>query len=260
MSEKVRREADGYPCWVDLSVPNVDAAVIFYGNVLGWRFSETGPEYGGYQMASLDGVQAAGIGPQEGKNPSYWVLYFATGDVEATVAKARDLGGSIFVEPFDVATQGRMAIVADPTGAMFGLWQGREHHGFGASERPGFFTWAEVNTRDADKARDFYSELLDATHAETQGTGTTYFSLMKDGKAIGGILQMNEQWEGIPPHWMVYFEVADISAAAAAAKEHGGSVAVEPFDTPFGRIAVVGDPAMAPFSLLQRLAVPETNS
>lgn len=245
--------SEGLPCWVDLSVHDVEAAATFYRNVLGWEFADTSAEYGGYRMAGVDGVQVAGIGPHQGDNPSYWVLYFATDDVDAFVEKAKRLGGSVYVEPFDVVTQGRMAIITDPSGAFFGAWQSGEHSGFGAGEQPGFFTWAEVNTRDADKARDFYAELLGATVTETPAGATSYHYLSKDAKNFAGILQMNEEWGDIPPHWMVYFQVEDIESAVARTKEHGGTVAVEPFDTPFGRIAVVGDPAMAPFSLMQRI-------
>lgn len=252
MPKHTTPRAEGFPCWVDLSVPNVDVAADFYRDVLGWEFAATAAEYGGYRMASRDGLQAAGIGPQEGDNPSYWVVYFAADDVDAMTARAKQLGGSVFVEPFDVVTQGRMAILADPTGAVFGVWQAGEHSGFGASEQPGFFTWAEVNTSDAARARDFYTELFGATHTETPGAGSTYFALAKNDKSFAGVLQMNEEWTGVPPHWMVYFEVADIAAATATAKANGGTVSVEPTDSPYGRIAVIGDPAMVPFSLLQR--------
>lgn len=145
-----------------------------------------------------------------------------------------------------------MAILSDPTGAVFGVWQANEHHGFQASAEPGFFGWAEVNTADAERARSFYTELFGASSSGVENPTTTYYGLSKDGETFAGILQMTEEWAGIPPHWMVYFEVDDIDAAVGRAKECGGAVAVEPFDTPLGRIAVVGDRGMAPFSLLQR--------
>lgn len=138
--------AEGLPCWVDLSAPAVDAAAAFYRSVLGWEFAETGPEYGGYRMASRGGRFAAGVGPQEGDAPAVWVLYFAVESADRTAERARELGGTVLVEPFDVATQGRMAVVADPSGAAFGLWQAGEHHGFQVSGEPGGFGWAEVNT------------------------------------------------------------------------------------------------------------------
>lgn len=252
MAHHSGRRTDGIPCWLDISVSDVDAAVRFYGGVLGWEFSRTGGEYGGYRMASVDGVQAAGISPMQGRGQSFWIIYFATSNVDSTAAEVERLGGEILVEPFDVVSQGRTSLVTDPTGARFGLWQAFEHHGFGASGQPGFYSWAEVNTSDAKVARDFYAELFGASHTETPGAGTTYYSLTKDGKELGGILQMDEEWEGVRPHWMAYFEVANIARAVAQAKERGGVVAVEPFDSPFGRVAVLSDMALAPFSLLQR--------
>jgi len=244
--------AQGFPCWVDLSAPNVDAAVEFYREVMGWEFAETGPEYGGYRMASLAGKQAAGIGPLQGESPAVWTIYFAADNADTFTDRARQLGGTVLAPPFDVPGQGRMAIVADPTGAVFGVWQPYEHHGFGATEEPGFVTWTEVNTPDAARTRDFYTKLLGATAQDMPGAPTTYYMMAKGEDRLCGIMQMNEQWEGIPPHWMIYFEVADIAAAIAKAKANGGAVSVEPFDTPFGRVAVVGDRAGATFSLLQK--------
>lgn len=243
---------EGFPCWVDLSVEDVDGAADFYRRVLGWQLTETAPEYGGYRTARRDGRLAAGIGPRQGDDPDHWVVYLAVADADRTAARAKELGGSVYVAPLDVVSQGRMAILSDPTGAVFGVWQANEHHGFQASAEPGFFGWAEVNTADAERARSFYTELFGASSSGVENPTTTYYGLSKDGETFAGILQMTEEWAGIPPHWMVYFEVDDIDSAVGRAKECGGAVAVEPFDTPLGRIAVVGDRGMAPFSLLQR--------
>ncbi len=242
---------EGFICWADLAATDVGAAERFYGAVLGWQFRATGEEFGGYRIATRDGKQAAGVGPVQDGAPPVWTLYFAVDDVDDFTRRARDLGGNVLNEPFEVPSQGRMSVIADPTGAAFGAWQAIEHHGFGRMESPGFFAWCEVNTTDAARARDFYAQLLEATYSETPNPATTYYVLDKGGHNIAGILQMTKEWAGIPPHWMPYFQVDDIDGAVARAKEHGGTVAVGPFDTPYGRIAVVGDPAMAYFSLMQ---------
>lgn len=252
MAQIAGNRTEGFPCWVDLSAPNVDEAVEFYREVMGWDFAETGPAYGGYRMASRAGRQAAGIGPLQGESPAAWTVYFAADDADAFTDRAKQSGATVLASTFDVPGQGRMSVVADPTGAVFGTWQAFDHHGFEAAAEPGFFSWAEVNTADASRARDFYTQLLGASARDMPDSPTSYYMLSKDGEMLCGIMQMNEQWAGIPPHWMIYFEVADLAAAIASAKELGGTVAVEPFDTPFGRVAVLGDRAKASFSLLQK--------
>ena len=114
----------GTPCWVDLSVPDVQAAVDFYAAVIGWTFVDSGPDYGNYHIAQVDGRAAAGIGPimQEGQ-PAAWTVYLASDDVDATTKLISEHGGSIFAGPMDIASNGRMAIAADPTGGVFGVWQ-----------------------------------------------------------------------------------------------------------------------------------------
>ena len=114
----------GTPCWVDLSVPDVQAAVDFYAAVIGWTFVDSGPDYGNYHIAQVDGRAAAGVGPimQEGQ-PSAWTVYLASDDVDATAKLISEHGGSIFAGPMEIPNNGRMAIAADPTGGVFGVWQ-----------------------------------------------------------------------------------------------------------------------------------------
>ena len=97
------------------------------------------------------------------------------------------------------------------------------------------------------------TQLLGATTRPlgSDAIATTYLVLAIGGEDVAGILEMTDEWEGIPPHWMAYFEVPDCDAAAAAAREAGGTVSVEPFDLPYGRIAVLTDPFGAVFSVNQ---------
>jgi predicted enzyme related to lactoylglutathione lyase len=148
--------------------------------------------------------------------------------------------------------EGRLAFCMDPTGAAFGLWQPMRHTGARVVDEHGAMTWAEVNTRDAVKARDFYASVFGAEPSRLEGENMEYYTLKKGDKTFGGVLQMNDQWPAnVPPHWMAYFAVDDADAAARRVTELGGKVMHGPFDTPYGRIAVVSDPAGAVFSIIK---------
>ena len=135
----------GTPCWVDLSVPDVEGAVAFYAAVLGWTFVDTGPDYGNYQIAQMDGRAAAGVGPfmQEGQ-PSAWTVYLASDDVDATAKLIGEHGGSIYAGPMDIPGNGRMLIAADPTGGVFGVWQQTGMIGSALIDEPGAFVWDDA--------------------------------------------------------------------------------------------------------------------
>lgn len=248
-----KKREPGHPCWFDLMTPDVAAVTQFYTELFGWDYDVMPPDMGSYHMAKTQGRSAAGIGsPPPGSDaPSAWTVYYATNDADKSAETATELGGAIISPAFDVTGQGRMAILQDPTGAIFGVWQADAHIGAEIADTHGAMTWCEVNTPDADTAATFYDGLLGSKHQPLAGVPTTYYSLNKGDVTIGGVLQMNEQWEGVPPHWMPYFHVRDTDTAAKLATKHGGSVGVPPFDSPFGRIAVLNDPAGAAFSVIQ---------
>lgn len=244
---------EGHPCWFDLMTRDPAQVEDFYRAVFGWTLEDQGEDYGHYRMAYADGRAAAGIGgmPEGAAYPPGWTVHFAVDDIEERTARARELGADVMVEADEVPGMGRFSILQDPAGATFALWEAGDHIGAEVAQAHGAMAWCEVNTPDAEVAKAFYSALLDATAERMKGTGTTYYSLKQGDAAVGGILQMNENWKGIPPHWMPYFQVEDADAAVEAASAAGGKVGVAPFDTPFGRISVLNDPAGAVFSVLQ---------
>lgn len=247
----MRTHAFGTPSWVDLQTPDPECARAFYAGLLGWTYDIGGLESGFYAMAQKDGRAAAGIGemPPGAASPSAWTLYFNVASADDAVAAVQANGGSVLMPAMTVMDAGRMAICTDPTGAVFGLWQPRKHTGADAWEEPGAATWMEVNTRDSVRARDFYTSVFGLTWQPIQGMN--YYTLHHGDKAHAGVLQMTEMWPAeLPPHWMVYFGVPDTDAAAARVRELGGTVHVAPFDTPYGRIAVVADPLGAVFTVV----------
>jgi uncharacterized protein len=244
---------DGLPCWLDLAVPSAVEAAAFYERLFGWRYDVSGPEFGSYHVARSGDRAAAGIGqvPTGDAAPSAWTLYFAADDVAVRSEHARELGGTIVMAPLEIPGQGSMAIVQDPTGAPFGLWQASGHSGFGAVGMPGTMAWCELNTRDAGAAEAFYTKLLGVDAAAVDGTVAEYRALGRGDERLAGILPMGLEREGVPPHWLVFFAVADADRAADAIRAGGGLVSDGPFGSTFGRVVVATDPFGAVFALLE---------
>ena len=162
MSERTSY-APGTPCWVDLATPDLEAAVEFYGPLFGWEMPELPKleQMGGYRRAKKGGKDVAGMMPlmQEGQPPA-WSTYVSVADADATAAAVKENGGSVISEPMDVMELGRMAIFADPTGAVFGIWQPGTFAGAELVNEPGALAWNELNTRDPSAAKAFYGAVF----------------------------------------------------------------------------------------------------
>jgi uncharacterized protein len=245
---------EGTPAWVDAMLPDRRQARRFYSGVLGWDFAEESPaEMGYYTQALVDGRTVAGFGEGsgEGMPPPAWTTYIAVDDVDRVVQRATEAGATVFMPAMDVADFGRLAVLADPTGAVFGLWQSGTHTGAQLCNEPGSVTWNEVMTRDWEKAKDFYSTVFGYTYGDMSGDGHQYATLNLNGQTVGGIGGIGGDMPAeIPPHWMTYFKVTDVDAAVEKVRELGGQVQQEPFDTPFGRMTVVTGPAGEMFSMM----------
>jgi uncharacterized protein len=246
----------GTPCWIDLGTPDQDAAGQFYGRLFGWDLheDENAEETGGYRTAQIDGRPVGGVMKlmQEGQPPA-WLSYFAVEDADATTAKAREAGGVIHVEPMSVLDYGRMAVLADPTGAAFGIWQAGTNTGFGVMKETGSFNWDELNTRDPESAKAFYGSVFGWTFEDQEFETGTYTTIGLDGETFGGVLDITDRVPAeVPAHWLVYFMVEDAEAIAATAEEAGGEVRFGPEKiSGVGTIAVIKDPFGAIFAVLQ---------
>lgn len=248
--------AAGTPAWVDLMTTSRDQATTFYGELFGWDFEIGTPETGGYAMAMLGGRPVAGIGeaPAAGQGPSFppaWTTYLAVDDLDATVKSIADAGGSTLMGPMDVMGQGRVAVAADPAGAVFGLWQAGGHPGAGVVNEPNTVTWNECASRDADAAWHFYRTVFGYDRDTMDAEGFDYSILKIGGKPVAGLMPMPERMPAeVPSHWLSYFAVADTDAAVAKVRELGGTVRMGPLDSSAGRMAVVADPAGAVFAVI----------
>jgi len=176
-------------------------------------------------------------------------------DADETAAKVTAAGGTVVVAPMDVMDIGRMAVFADPTGAVFGVWQPKSFTGADLVNEPNSLCWNEVLTRDADADKRFYPAVFGwgAGRPSFEGAPDTYTVWELDGKPVGGMMQMSDEYfpAEVPPHWSVCFAVADCDETVAKARELGATVTAEPMDMPIGRFAGLIDPQGASFTVMQ---------
>ena len=214
-----------------------------------------------YTMLRLNGKDVGALfekGETMKDMPTYWASYISVASADETVAKAKALGGSIMKEAFDVMDVGRMAVIADPTGAHFCIWEPKKHQGIGVKGEPNSLTWNELLTNDTAKAGDFYTKLFGWV-ANTHGAPVPYTEFMNGDAHAGGMMQIQPGWGPVPPHWGIYFAVEDTDAAFAKATSLGAAAIVPPMDIEkVGRFATIKDPQGAVFSII-KLAPHENN-
>jgi predicted enzyme related to lactoylglutathione lyase len=244
----------GSPCWIDLITADVDASRAFYTQLLGWVAEEPNEEFGGYFSFSKDEALVAGCMAQRDGDamvPDAWTVYLAVDDAAKTVEAAEGAGGKVHMPVMPIADIGTMAILEDPSGAAFGIWQPGEHTGFGVVAEPNTPGWFELHTKDYDAAVGFYRDVLGWDAVTAQDTPTFRYTTLHEGDdAEAGIMDAKSFLpEGAPSHWKVYFTVEDVDATLAKALELGGTIVMPAEDTPYGRLAVANDSTGASFSL-----------
>lgn len=116
-----RANEPGTPCWSELLTSDLDAAAAFYADVLGvgWDQQSFGSEP--YWLLQAGGRPVAGAMRPSQPMPSQWMAYLNVEDVDATLARAEELGAKQVIPPFDVEGIGRIGVLADPQGAMFAV-------------------------------------------------------------------------------------------------------------------------------------------
>jgi predicted enzyme related to lactoylglutathione lyase len=209
-----------------------------------------------YTQARIGGLPVAGImgEPKPDEIPVGWTTYFATDDVDGTVKRTTDGGGTIMMAPMDVMDQGRMAVAADPQGAVFGLWQAGKHFGSALVNEPGTICWNEVMTPDLAATRRFYSAVFGYgwEDVDTGPGGPGYATFAVGGRQVGGAMQLDPgQAGGAPPSWMADFAVADTDATVETARRLGGGVSVPATDSSYGRFAILRDPQGGTFAIIR---------
>jgi uncharacterized protein len=244
--------APGTFCWADLTTTDQQAAKTFYSELLGWSAQDTPVGEGVfYSIMSRDGKSVAAIAPQpqaqrEAGVPPVWNSYVSVEDADAVAERAKELGANVHAPPFDVMQAGRMAVIQDPQGAFFMLWQPREHIGAELVNAPGALVWNELQSPDLDASASFYGDLFGWDAQEAEGMQDRYLMVKNAGANNGGMRGLTPP---TPPSWLVYFGVDDVEQALAKLDELGGSKLAGPIDIGIAKLAVVADPQGAVFAL-----------
>ncbi|MFE0422511.1 VOC family protein [Streptomyces sp. NPDC058953] len=283
MTEATRR-APGSPCWVSLMAHGLDATMDFYGGLFGWEFHPGPQQLGPYVRALIDGKEVAGVGrlPADPRFRVAWTPYLATPDVDRTAETLRCCGGTVGVGPLDAEDAGRLAIVTDTAGSVFGLWQAAGHLGIAARGTHGTPVWSELVTAETAAVVKFYRSVfgyqesrdpdpgsvpgadpvpvpgtdVDRGHDGADGSGDggqgDYVTLVRDGVPVAGLRGVGK---ALPrdrgSHWVTWFEVDDVDTAAERVVELGGRVVDPPRSAARGRRATVADPEGAVFTLVR---------
>ena len=266
-------ERDGYipgvPCWVDATQPDPKAAATFYGGLFGWELENVMPDGAPpYLIGRIRGGDVAAVsGIQEGAPPmAMWNTYVWVDSADDTAAKALAAGGKVLMEPFDVMDAGRTAVLADPEGAVFCVWQAKEHKGAAVVNEHGSLNFNGLATGDPDAAARFYGAVFgwerltlsagtfwtlpgygDHLEEKTPGLRAQMQEMGAPAGFIDVVAALNPLPDGDPAHWSVTFAVDDAEATAAKARALGGEVVAGPFDAPWTRLAVIKDPQGATF-------------
>lgn len=258
MSE-VHAYAPGTFSWIDLGTTDPDQAKRFYSELFGWEVNDMpmgdGTFYTMFQVGGRDVSALYGLSREQreqGVSP-HWLSYVTVTSVDEAAARAGALGGTVLSGPHDVFDAGRMAVVQDPTGAPFALWQAGTHIGASRIGEPGTLCWNELATRDADAAEAFYTNLFAwSTKKENMGDLGTYTVFADGDRQAGGMYQLNGEMAGMPSHWTVYIAVDDCDARTERARALGADVRVPPMDIPnVGRFALLQDPQGAVFAIIK---------
>jgi predicted enzyme related to lactoylglutathione lyase len=251
----IDRHVPGSFSWLELATTDQAAAKQFYSSLLGWEPVDypMGPD-SFYTMFTIEGKNAAAcftLGAQEQHIPPHWQLYVAVESADDTVARAAQLGAKIIEGPFDVQTFGRMAVIRDPTGAIFSVWQAKTHIGAGITGVNGTLCWADLSTPDPQTAKAFYEQLFGWQIVPGKDKPADSYLHIKNGEEfIGGIPPASDRDPHTPPHWLLYFLVADCDASTEKAKELGAKIYMQPVNIdPTLRFSIVADPRGAVFAL-----------
>jgi hypothetical protein len=239
---------------VDLSTSDLEAALVFYPELLGWAIRREESPLGRYYVGMVGGEDVAGMmafGPgQPGSMPPAWTVYIRVEHLESTMALAYQAGGKAIAPAVEISGGGRRALMADPTGAAFGLLEHPAGRGVGMWGETGAVCWCEVMTRDPAADMLFYEDVFGwKGETETMG-GTPYTTFKKDGLDIAGLLPMPKMVPyQAPSHWMVYFSVPDCEVAVRKGEGLGGKVLLAPTDVAVGTFSVLADPQGGVFSV-----------
>lgn len=254
----IEKHAPGSFCWFELATTDQASAKAFYTSLFGWSVKEfpmgPGDVYTIFQCQGRDAAAAYTLRPDQRSQgvPPHWMLYIAVDSADAAAARAAQLGGKICAPAFDVMDVGRMAVIQDPAGAFFSVWQAKQHSGTGIAGEPGTVCWADLSTPDVPGSQRFYESLfgwkISAGEKDTSG----YLHIQNGESYIGGIPPAQHRNPNAPPHWLLYFYTSDVDASTGKATQLGANVYLPPTSMEkVGRWSVTADPQGAVFALFK---------
>jgi predicted enzyme related to lactoylglutathione lyase len=252
----------GVPCWIDALLPDPDAAMAFYAGLFGWEFEGPGDMPGDppgrYYVARLRGRDVAGVGSQPVGSAPSWNTYVSVASADEAARATGEAGGAVLTAPLDAPPAGRLAVLADPAGAAFSVWEPGERKGAQLVNEPGAWAMSHLTTPDPERAAAFYGAVFGWT-TETFGEGAGAITMFRLPGYVGGeprqpvsrevIATMGGADGGAPAAWNINLWDHDVDASAAKAVELGGRAVAAPFDTPMSRMAVLADPAGVAFTV-----------
>jgi uncharacterized protein len=259
-------DRDGYqhgvPCWITNVQPDAASAAAFYADLFGWETDDLMPPdaEGDYILCRLRGRDVAAVVSQHGAPPPpqpVWTTHVWVDSAEDTARAVTEAGGSVLGDPFASPGGGRMAVLADSTGAVFGVWEPGERRGAQVVNEPNAWSMSALNTSDPDAAAAFYGAVFGWT-TEKFEMGELAATMLRLPGFVGGEPEQPVSRETVavmmpaadaPSHWSVDLWVEDADATAERAEGLRGSVLAPPFDTPLSRTAALADPQGAAFSV-----------
>jgi predicted enzyme related to lactoylglutathione lyase len=251
---EVTQHAPGTFCWAELTTTSSSTAKAFYEPIFGWvsEDSPVGPDMV-YTMWKRNGRNACAMfETHDPAHPPHWSLYVTVEDADTAAARAAELGGTVIAAPFDVMEHGRMAVISDPTGAVFCIWQPKGHIGSQITEEPGTHSWNELMTTDLSAARAFYTGLFGWEADDSMG----FYVMFKAGETyVGGMAGITPEMGPMPSSWSPYFLAEDTDKAVSMASAAGGTVLAGPEDVPgMVRFAMIQDPTGGVFGVFKPLS------
>ncbi len=253
----INEHQEGMFSYADLQTSDLDAATAFYTDLFGWKtddqpMSEDPADI--YRMFTKNGRGVCAASKQRPEQaaagvPPMWNVYFSVDDVDLKAKEAEAAGGTVHAQPFDVFDAGRMAVIADPAGAFFCMWQPKENIGAYVMHEPNTLTWAESGSTDPDKAKAFYTQLFGWTYEDQDmGEGGPYTVFSLDGGFAAGLMKSQLPMS----YWSIYFAVEDCKALTKKASEAGAQVMMDAQNIPgVGLVTVAADPQGAMFGMIE---------
>ena len=244
MTPEVAERTPGRFVWYDLITDDIDAASAFYGDLFGWEFEDVPEHPGEFQLIRHNGVAIGGMvyhaRDHADSAETQWIGSLSVTNVDSAVAVVRAQGGTVYAGPKDVPLRGRVAVVADPQGAVLALV--RTPDGDPAERQPAIddWLWQELWTTEDSTSLLFYRDMAGFDHETLELPAGAYHVLKYQGRAYAGLAQL--PWDSVPPVWLPYVRVEDPQAIADRVEELGGRVILSPDQIQSREAAVIEDP------------------